>query len=71
MAYQIGPKGEVLIPAEIREKAGLELGADVVIEPVKDGVIVRRAHLSPSLRGRFAGSGMASRLLEDRHQGPQ
>lgn len=60
-----------MIPKAIRDETRLEPGAEVSFEPVEDGVIVRRAQHRPGLRGRFAGSGMADRLLEDRDREPR
>jgi AbrB family looped-hinge helix DNA binding protein len=62
----MGTKGQIVIPKDLRERAGLGPGADVSFEPVDDGIVVRRADRQSQLRGRFAGSGMAERLLEDR-----
>lgn len=60
-----------MIPKELRDRAGLGPGADVDFEAVDDGVFIRRAARPSSLRGRFAKSGMASRLLEDRRNEPR
>jgi AbrB family looped-hinge helix DNA binding protein len=67
----MGTKGQVVIPKEMRERAGLGPGSDVSFEPVKDGIVVRRAEGRPSPRGRFKRSGMAARLLEDRRREPR
>jgi AbrB family looped-hinge helix DNA binding protein len=67
----MGAKGQVVIPKDLREQAGLGPGADVSFEPVDDGIIVRRTDRASTLRGRFASSGMAGRLLEDRVREPR
>jgi antitoxin PrlF len=71
MTQRIGAKGQVVIPKELREEAGLGPGADVEFEAVEDGLVIRRAGRPASLRGRFAKSGMAARLLEDRRDEPR
>lgn len=71
MTQKMGAKGQVVIPKELRERAGLGPGSDVSFEPVEDGIVVRRAEGRSSLRGRFKGSGMAGRLLEDRRREPR
>jgi antitoxin PrlF len=71
MTQRVGAKGQVVIPKDLRERAGLGPGADVSFEPVDDGIIVRRTDRASTLRGRFAGSGMAVRLLEDRRHEPR
>jgi antitoxin PrlF len=68
---RVGAKGQVVIPKDLREQVGLGPGANVAFEPVDDGIVVRRADRPSSLRGRFAKSGMASRLLEDRRSEPR
>lgn len=68
MTQRMGAKGQVVIPKDLREQVGLGPGADVSFEPVDDGIVVRRADRQSTMRGRFAGSGMASRLLEDRRR---
>lgn len=71
MTQKVGAKGQVVIPKDLRERAGLGPGADVSFEPVDDGVIVRRADERSALKGRYEGSGMAARLLADRGREPQ
>lgn len=71
MTQRVGAKGQVVIPKELREQAGLGPGDDVDFEALDDGIVIRKATRSPSLRGRFAESGMASRLLEDRRKEPR
>ena len=71
MTQKMGTKGQVVIPKNLRERAGLGPGADVSFEALDDGIVVRRADRRAALRGRFAGSGMAARLLEDRRREPR
>ncbi len=68
MTQKVGAKGQVVIPKELRERLGLGPGASVSFEPLDDGVVVRRADRIRELKGRYAGSGMAERLLEDRRR---
>ncbi|HEX2391669.1 MAG TPA: AbrB/MazE/SpoVT family DNA-binding domain-containing protein [Solirubrobacterales bacterium] len=72
MTQKVGAKGQVVIPKELRDRAGLGPGANVSFEPLDDdGIVVRRADRRVSLRGRFASSGMAERLLADRRSEPR
>lgn len=66
MNQKMGAKGQVVIPKDLREQIGIGPGDDVAFEPVGDGIVVRRVAGRASLRGRFAKSGMAARLLADR-----
>jgi AbrB family looped-hinge helix DNA binding protein len=71
MTQRMGAKGQVVIPKDLREQIGIGPGDDVAFEPVDNGVVVRRAGGRGSLRGRFAKSGMAARLLADRGNEPK
>jgi AbrB family looped-hinge helix DNA binding protein len=71
MTHRIGPKGQVVIPKEIREQLGLRPGAEVDVA-ARDGEVIVTAHQSGSgLGGRFKGSGMVARLLADREREPR
>jgi AbrB family looped-hinge helix DNA binding protein len=49
----VGPKGQVTIPKELREKYHLLEGEDVVIVASAEGVLIK--HPPTSLRGRLKG----------------
>jgi len=71
MTGRIGAKGQVVIPKAIRDQANLHPGDEVDFE-LRDEEIVLVARREPSrLGGRFAHSGMAKRLLEDRAGEPR
>lgn len=65
------PKGQVVIPKEMRERAGLRPGSEVEFELDGERILLaaRPARTGPD--GRFAGSGMADRLLVDRAREPK
>lgn len=71
MTYRMGAKGQVVIPKDLRERAGLHPGTDVEFELAGNRVTVLPAKRRSALGGRFAGSGMAARLLEDRANEPR
>lgn len=60
-----------MIPKELREQTGLRPGADVEFELDGQRLSIRAARGAPGLGGRFAQSGMALRLLEDRSREPR
>jgi AbrB family looped-hinge helix DNA binding protein len=71
MTGRIGAKGQVVIPKAIRDLANLHPGDEVDFE-LRDEEIVLVARRQPgTLGGRFAGSGMARRLLADRAGEPR
>jgi antitoxin PrlF len=71
MTGRIGAKGQVVIPKALRDRVRLQPGDEVEFE-LRDEEIVLVARRDPArLGGRFAKSGMASRLLEDRSREPR
>jgi AbrB family looped-hinge helix DNA binding protein len=66
---QVGPKGRIVIPAEIRRALGLEEGSELVATLADDGVLLLpRAAVRRRLRSMFAGvkPSMADELIRDR-----
>jgi len=61
----------VVIPKRWRQRLGLEPGSEVSFEDREDGVLVRPQPRPSDLEGRYAGSDMAARLLEDRRREPR
>lgn len=71
MTGRIGAKGQVVIPKALRDRANLHPGDEVEFE-LRENEIVLVARRHPArLAGRFAHSGMAARLLEDRAREPR
>jgi AbrB family looped-hinge helix DNA binding protein len=71
MTSRIGAKGQVVIPKELRDRAGLHPGSEVEFE-LRDDVVVLVSRRAPAgLAGRFSRSGMAKRLLADRAAEPR
>lgn len=71
MTHRIGAKGQVVVPKAIRERIGLEPGDAVEFELRGDEVLLSRETKRSTLGGRYANSGMAARLLEDRAAEPR
>jgi AbrB family looped-hinge helix DNA binding protein len=71
MTGRIGAKGQVVIPKALRDRARVQPGDEVDFELDDDRItlVVRRQRAR--LGGRFADSGMAARLLEDRAREPR
>ena len=69
MTHRIGTKGQIVIPRDVRDQLGLDPGVEVDFEVRDDGVLLQRHQRARTdLGGRFDGSGMASRLIEDRRE---
>jgi AbrB family looped-hinge helix DNA binding protein len=56
MTHRVGPKGQVVIPKELRDELGIEPGDEVTFWRDGDHVAVRPATDPRPLRGRFAGT---------------
>ena len=42
MTHRVGPKGQVVIPKDIRDRLGISPGSQVVFSEASGGVLVRR-----------------------------
>ena len=64
---QISTKGQVVIPAELREEMGLESGTRVAIERREDGILLRP--ITPQfIRGLRGSTKGAAALREREHR---
>jgi len=66
MTHKVGPKGQVVIPKDLRDEFGIEPGDEVVFWRDGDHVAVRAVHGSRPLKGRFAGRPLVDQLEADR-----
>ena len=41
----VGPKGQVVIPKEIRDKIGIKEYSEVIVDSIDDSVIIRKLEL--------------------------
>jgi antitoxin PrlF len=71
MTHTIGSKGQVVIPKALRERVNLHPGDAVEFELRGDELVLVPGRNTDRLGGRFAQSGMATRLLEDRAREPR
>ncbi|QDP96539.1 AbrB/MazE/SpoVT family DNA-binding domain-containing protein [Microlunatus elymi] len=71
MTVRVGAKGQIVIPKPMRDQLGLHPGDEVDFELRGDQIVVRASRHPRSLGGRFAKSGMAGRLLDDRKREPR
>lgn len=66
MTHRVGPKGQVVIPKELRDELGIEPGDEVSFWRHDDHVAVRPASHRRPLRGRFEGSSLVDVLTAER-----
>lgn len=71
MTGRVGAKGQVVIPKAIRDRAQLHPGDEVEFEFRDEQIVIVARRDADCLGGRFAVSGMAARLLEDRGREPR
>lgn len=66
MTHRVGPKGQVVIPKQLREELGIEPGDEVSFWLHDDHVAVRPAAGGRPLRGRFRGLRLTGELERER-----
>lgn len=67
MTHRVGPKGQVVIPKELRDLLGLRPGAYVDFDREGEHVIVRRVRRASELVGLLAeGPSLTDALVEER-----
>lgn len=66
MTHRVGPKGQVVIPKELRDQLGIEPGDEVSFWYHEDHVAVRPTSHRRALRGRFKDTALADALLDER-----
>jgi AbrB family looped-hinge helix DNA binding protein len=66
MTHRVGPKGQVVIPKELRDALGIEPGDEVSFWQHEDHVAVRPASHRRPLRGRFEGTSLVDVLTAER-----
>ncbi len=66
MTHKVGPKGQVVIPKDVRVALGIQPGDEVGVYQDDDRVIIRPVRQRRPLRGRFSGSALTSELERSR-----
>lgn len=66
MTHRVGPKGQVVIPKDLRDELGIEPGDEVSFWRHEDHVALRLASGRRPLRGRFRNSTLTEELERDR-----
>lgn len=67
MTVRVGPKGQVVLPKELRDKLRIRPGDEVVVEEVEGEARVRRVDTGGGLRGMLK-DGDALAALEAEHR---
>jgi AbrB family looped-hinge helix DNA binding protein len=71
MTTRIGSKGQVVIPKALRDQAQLHPGDEVDVAFEGNRIVIAPRPRDGALGGRFSGSGMAQRLLDERRREPR
>lgn len=66
MTSRVGPKGQVVIPQQLRVELGIHPGDEVELWRDGDHVALRPVRVRRSLRGRFAGEPLVEALAQER-----
>jgi len=66
MTHRVGPKGQVVIPKELRDELGIRPGDEVSFWRDGDHVALRPAGRQRPLRGRFRGAKLTEELERER-----
>jgi len=65
----VGDKGRLVVPAGVRERAGLAEGTPLILVEAPDGlVLLTRAQLRARVQAELEGLDLVSSLLEDRRR---
>lgn len=64
--HRVGPKGQVVIPQELREELGIEPGDEVHFWLDGDHVAVQPTRVPAPLLGRFRGHNLTGALMAER-----
>ena len=68
----MGDRGRIVVPAELRERAGLTTGTPLVLLDAPGGlVLLTREQLRDRVREELAGLDLVAELLEERRQASQ
>jgi len=63
----VGDRGRIVVPAEVRERAGLDAGTPLVLIEAPDGLILlTREQLKARVRAELAGLDLLNELLTER-----
>jgi len=65
----MGDRGRIVVPAQVRERAGLVAGTPLILLEVPDGlVLLTRRQLRDRVRAELAGLDLVGELLAERRR---
>lgn len=68
-AVVVGDKGRIVVPAEVRDRAGLSVGTPLVLLETPNGlVLLTRSQLRDRVRAELDGLDLVGDLLTDRRR---
>lgn len=66
MTHRVGPKGQVVIPKDLRDALGIEPGDEISFWREDDHVALRPSRSARPLRGRFRKTDLVGILEQER-----
>ena len=70
MTHKMGPKGQVVVPKELRERHGLKPGDEIEFDETQGEIRIRRAktkaEILDELQGLMAGSNLLEAYMEEK-----
>ena len=66
MTHKVGPKGQVVIPKDLRDQFGIEPGDEVTFWRDGDHVAVRPTRTTAPLKGRLRGDALVEERQRER-----
>lgn len=65
MTHKVGPKGQVVLPKDMRDELGIAPGDEVMFDRSDDRIVVRKARTKDEILNELQGCMAGSALLED------
>lgn len=67
-AVVMGDRGRIVVPAAVRERAGLSAGTPLVVESSEGLILLTREQLRARIRDELSSADLVGQLLADRRR---
>lgn len=65
MTHKVGPKGQVVLPKDLRDELGIASGDEVMFDRADDRILVWKARTTTEILGELRGCMAGSNLVEE------